>query len=220
MEGKKAAFMGKITAGVTHEMKNVLAIIKESAGLMEDLMALDKGDSLPHKEKFLRSLSRIADQVARGVDLSTRLNLFAHAPDNLKASVDLNQAIGQTAFICHRAANSKGMKVQAVPHERPVVVTTDPLGLQMLLFQCVGELMEVVDSGSIITLQPTRDKEPVVVVSKSEESSASGPQGAYFETTSPQWQELQLLAGSLQASIEAGRGAVPGIFVRFSADRS
>ena len=37
---KELEFFGKITAGITHEMKNVLAIIKKSAGLMEDIMSL------------------------------------------------------------------------------------------------------------------------------------------------------------------------------------
>lgn len=219
MEAKKAAFMGKITAGVTHEMKNVLAIIKESAGLMEDLIGLDKDGSFPHKEKFLRSLSRIADQVARGVDLSTKLNAFAHSPDERNASVNLNQAVGQTAFLCQRSAASKGMTVRAALHELPIEVVTDPLGLQMFLFQCVSALMEVVDAGSTIILQPTRDKEPGVVISKSEEMGPSGGPSAQVETNGPQWQELQLMSGSLKASVEAS-GLIPGISVRFCADDS
>jgi len=36
------AFFGRITAGVTHELKNVLAIVNESSGLMQDLLALSK----------------------------------------------------------------------------------------------------------------------------------------------------------------------------------
>jgi len=50
-ESRKAAFMGRITASATHDMKNVLAIIKESAGLMEDLIALHKDLPAPLQEK-------------------------------------------------------------------------------------------------------------------------------------------------------------------------
>ena len=35
---REAAFIGKITASATHEIRNVLAIVKESAGLIDDLM--------------------------------------------------------------------------------------------------------------------------------------------------------------------------------------
>ena len=217
MEAKKAAFMGKVTAGVTHEMKNVLAIIKESAGLMEDLIALDKNDALPHKEKFCKSLARILAQVARGVDLSTKLNSFAHSPDEQRAHVDLNEAIGQTAFICHKPASLKGMSVHAVRHETPVAVVADPMALQMLLFQCVGELMGVLDVGGAIILQPTRDNGSGVIVSQSGEAGASGTQAPRVDTTSPEWQELQLVARGLNASVEADE-TVPRIFVKFSGD--
>ncbi|MCP3901564.1 MAG: sensor histidine kinase, partial [Desulfobacteraceae bacterium] len=38
----KAAFFGKITASITHEIQNVLAIIKENAGLMEDFLLINQ----------------------------------------------------------------------------------------------------------------------------------------------------------------------------------
>jgi len=37
-------FFGKMTASISHELKNVLAIINENAGLLEDLCAMaEKG---------------------------------------------------------------------------------------------------------------------------------------------------------------------------------
>ncbi len=80
MNQRETAFMGRVTAGVTHELKNVLAIIKESAGLIEDILALNKDLAGPHQEKVVRVLSNIRQQVDRGVDLSSRLNAFAHSP--------------------------------------------------------------------------------------------------------------------------------------------
>ena len=35
---KEIGFMGKVTASLSHEIKNTLAIINESAGLMGDLL--------------------------------------------------------------------------------------------------------------------------------------------------------------------------------------
>ena len=54
---REVAFLGRITAAFTHEMKNVLAIIKESAGLMEDLLALSQEAAFPHRDRFARCLS-------------------------------------------------------------------------------------------------------------------------------------------------------------------
>ena len=106
------AFMGKITAGVTHEMKNVLAIIRESAGLMEDLLSVAKDDSFPAREKFLKILSGIDDQVTRGVGLANALNQFAHGPDQPLATVDMNGLIDQLVFLCQRFALSKRLHLK------------------------------------------------------------------------------------------------------------
>ena len=38
----KAAFSDKVTASVSHEIQNVLAIIKENAGLMEDILHMNR----------------------------------------------------------------------------------------------------------------------------------------------------------------------------------
>ena len=52
IERKEVVFFGKITAGITHEIKNVLAIIQESSGLMEDILAVTEDDTFSNKDKF------------------------------------------------------------------------------------------------------------------------------------------------------------------------
>ena len=74
MSEKEIAFIGKITAGVTHEINNALASIKEISGLMEDLISMSSTDSFPHQEKFLKVLPKIREQVQRSVKLTTQLN--------------------------------------------------------------------------------------------------------------------------------------------------
>jgi C4-dicarboxylate-specific signal transduction histidine kinase len=203
MEAKKAAFMGKITAGVTHEMKNVLAIIKESAGLLDDLISLTKDNSPPPRDKLLRTVTRITDQVARGVDLATKLNSFAHAPDDAAGSVDLNQVVEQTGFLCQRFARLKGITLHVVPGRQSHVVMADPLALQMLLFQCVELLMDSEGKGSVITLQSKSDGNKIVVAASEKagaevQACTEGP----FEAST--WTAIQASAQDLKLSVETG----------------
>ena len=46
VKADELAFFGKIAAGVTHELKNVLAVIKESNGLMARLACDAAGDAV------------------------------------------------------------------------------------------------------------------------------------------------------------------------------
>jgi nitrogen fixation/metabolism regulation signal transduction histidine kinase len=215
MDMEKAAFMGKITAGVTHEMKNVLAIIKESAGLLEDLISLAKEGAPPPREKFLRTVNRIREQVARGVDLSTKLNLFAHSPDEKAGLIDLNQAAAQTGFLCQRFARLKNMTLHVEPHDQALIVETDPLGFQMLLYQCVELIMNLVAGGSIITLQPKDNDGNCVTISASPQSSEPRDTPARDVADHPLWETVQASGTRIAVWTESG-GPPPWICVSFS----
>ena len=134
MDPREVAFFGRITAAFTHEMKNVLAIIKESAGLMEDLLALSHNAAFPHQERFVRSLATIEAQAKRGIELSNRLNRFAHSPDESFATVDLNEMLEQVVFLSERFARLKRVTLSLNPCAHPLPVITSPVGLQMTVF--------------------------------------------------------------------------------------
>ena len=74
MQQSGRAFFGKISASVSHELNNVLAIIGQTAGLLEDLL-----DSGPGDEPIPRaSLERICSQITEQVGF---LNEPLHVPD-------------------------------------------------------------------------------------------------------------------------------------------
>jgi C4-dicarboxylate-specific signal transduction histidine kinase len=159
MEQHESAFLGRISAGMTHEIKNVLAIIKESSGLMEDLLALSRDASFPYREKFQQVLATIRDQVGRGVELTTRLNRFAHSMDEPVAEVELNDLIGQMAMLMQRFARLKKVQLQVTPAERPITVRNDPFRLQLVLAACVDCLLAQSQEGAVIRLQAQRDEQ-------------------------------------------------------------
>ncbi len=115
MNEKEIAFIGKITAGVTHEINNALASIKEISGLMEDLISMSSTDSFPHQEKFLKVLPKIREQVQRSVKLTTKLNKFSHLTDTPKVQVELNDFIEHLIFLTQRFARIKNVELQYQP---------------------------------------------------------------------------------------------------------
>jgi C4-dicarboxylate-specific signal transduction histidine kinase len=154
---REVAFLGRITAAFTHEMKNVLAIIKESAGLMEDLLSLGQETAFPYRERFVRCLTSIQAQTKRGVELSGRLNRLAHSPDEEVARVDLNDILDQVIILSGRMARLKGVSLQLHPHGEPLNVVLSPLRLQMVVFICLECCWGTMASGGTISLSVTLD---------------------------------------------------------------
>ena len=79
MHQKEIALWGKITAGITHEMKNVLAIINESSGLIGDIMKAGKKAPVKYQDKIILALEKVSRQVNRGVEISNSLNRYSKA---------------------------------------------------------------------------------------------------------------------------------------------
>ncbi len=153
MREQETAFIGKITAGVTHEFMNVLATIRETSGLMEDLLTLSRETPFPHREKFEKILTTIKKQVFRGMKMSGSLNKFAHSMDEPESRVEVNQLLDQLAFLVQHFANIKRVQLTVNPVEPPLAIYTDPFRLQLILVACLEYCMKRTAGGGVITLQ-------------------------------------------------------------------
>lgn len=156
IKSKEIVFFGKITAGITHEIKNVLAIIQETSGLMEDILAVTPDETFTHKDKFSTSLNRIFNQIERGVDITTRLNKFAHSPDYSPANVDLNEVSEQMVLLASRFTRLKNVVLKADPHDTSMIIKTHPVALEMAIFESIEILLNALSSGGKITLSPRK----------------------------------------------------------------
>jgi hypothetical protein len=202
-EDKEVAFFGKITAGITHEMKNVLAIIRESSGLMGDIISISPEAVIKYQEKIQTSLVRIKDQIERGVNLTDRLNRFAHSTDETIAKIDLQETIEQLITLAQRFARLKLVVLNTVPpdHEGPpVTLVTRHVQLQMALFASLECCFTVMTAGGEINIgiRKLEGKNAVHVVCKGDL-----PEQSEFSrniSESKNWQALQEIATCLQGS--------------------
>jgi len=154
MSEKEIAFIGKITAGVTHEINNALASIKEISGLMEDLLSMSSTDSFPHHEKFVKVVPKIREQVERCVTLTTQLNKFSHLTDEYTAQVELNDFIGHLVFLTQRFARIKRVDLKYQPADQSVKFSTIPIQLQMAIYYCITYFLSHTDDGGKIIIHP------------------------------------------------------------------
>ncbi len=134
-EDREVRFFGRVVASFTHELKNVLAIVRETAGLMEDLLAMTPEGTFTHQPRFQRGLATILEQVSRGVGLATRMNRFAHSPDHAVATVDLNEAMEQVCFLSERLARIRGVGLSVATADAPVTVVSSPVKVLLSFFK-------------------------------------------------------------------------------------
>ena len=112
-------FFGAMTATATHDLKNVIAIINENAGLLEDLtlMAQKSGNALS-PDRVATVAKRIRDQVKRGDEMIKTLNRFAHrvdTPQEQALACDLAEAVDKTLELAGRKIAQSGLAVTRTP---------------------------------------------------------------------------------------------------------
>jgi signal transduction histidine kinase len=147
-------FFGRVTASISHEINNVLAVIYENAGLVEDLLsAAERGRPLdPSRIKDLAG--RLKAQVRRGKGIVENMNRFAHSVDEPLNSLDLRELLTLTVSLARRVVSMREFEVEVEKVENPVQVRTDPFLLQNLVWLCLDYLMEASDSPHSIRLVP------------------------------------------------------------------
>jgi len=203
-EDRDAPFVAEVTAGTTHEIRNILAIVKESAGLIEDLIfAFNKCGSLD-QEKLIRSLGRIDAQVARGADLLSNLNRFAHSLDHDQDAIDVAQEVEQVACLCRFRARRRRHLLEVQPGGQNLTAVVDPFRFQMSLFAAVGCCLEQLPEGSTVSISTDRKGDRPTV-----EFTGQGGDEAVLPTptVATAWSRLAELLAGLGASVEVTESA-------------
>ncbi len=212
-EDREVAFFGKITAGITHEIKNVLAIIQQASGLMEDIISISPEALILHQDKIQLSLSKIKDQIQRGVELTNRLNKFAHSTDESIAEVDLFEITEQLMNLSMRFARNQKVALKIHPADQTIPIATYPIRLQGVLFKCIECCLSLMPSGGQIDIYPRKSGERQEVSFLCEGEIPAGTAVAQNLSVSEKWPVLQEAATALGGSAETDASA-PGILLR------
>ena len=199
-ENREAAFLAKITASTTHEIRNVLAIVKESAGLIEDLVQSYGKRGTLKEDKLFQAVNRIDAQVGRGAQLLTNLNRLSHGLDRASEAIDVGASARQVASLCERFARQRRQTVQVLEPEAPLTANANALRFQMVLFAAVECCMEVLAEGGAVTMRPyaSGGRPAVEVVGDLDGAVASSD-----PTTAAGWRQLVVWGEDLSLSVQA-----------------
>jgi len=155
-------FFGQITASISHEIKNCLAIMNENAGLLQDLIIMGQRGTPLDPERINRIAGKINGQVQRADSVVKHLNRFAHSTDDLEKSMDLMEALSLTIALNRRLAVNRGVELNLTDPEEVCVVSANPFLFQYLISRGLDVLIET-GSAKRIDIMLKRTEERVTV---------------------------------------------------------
>lgn len=157
------AFFGAITASVSHEMNNILSIIDQTNGLLDDLLySSSQGKDIP-EERLRRIADSIANQTQRGVRIIKRLNTFAHSVDDPMREFDAVNLIDNFTRLAQRLASLKKVELVTESLGREVKVKTSPFLLQQALFLLIQRALSCSDEGDTVEINTLIEESEVII---------------------------------------------------------
>ncbi|MBF0458483.1 MAG: hypothetical protein HQK99_11385 [Nitrospirae bacterium] len=132
---KHLAFIGKIISLYTHEQKNHLAIINESAGLISDM--LEFSETPPSPGQLLDIIKSIDAQIKKSSEMAKYLNAFGHRMDTPLASFKVNDCVEEVLVLLHRLIAQKRITFSTIYAAGLPPITGNPSSLQLLVFMAI-----------------------------------------------------------------------------------
>jgi len=207
---KGLMFFGTVTASISHDIKNRMAIINEQAGLLEDFVRMaGKGREL-EPGRLMRLADSIRTQIAMSDVIIKYMNQFAHSVDVLWGSADLGELLSLTEGLAKRTAENREVRLDIRFPEQPVTVHTSPFYLMNLIWLCLDELM----------LFPGKDKSVALGCEKAAEGGSVWMTAGWIESDMGKMKmsmAIKALAKQLNAQIRID-GKEKRIIMRLSRD--
>ena len=196
-----AGFIARMAAGTTHEFRNILAIVGESAGLIQDVVQASGSAGVVSGESVLRAVRRIEKQVARGADLVSALNGLAHALDHESELLDLAEQARHAAVLCRHWLASADRRV-TVSAEAVLQVQANRLQLCQVLAAAIECAAPIAPAGSelLVSIALHHDRAALRLRCESARAVAAPLAGT------AEWDRLAGAAAAIGASVEAAEG--------------
>ena len=161
-QASKLASIGRLAAGVAHEINNPLAIINEKAGLVKDLLEMS-GD-IKDKNKLLALFSGIFDSVTRCRTITHRLLGFARRMEITHEVIDLNDVIKEVIGFLEQEILFRKITLELNLMEDLPKIESDKGQLQQVLLNIINNAVDAVKKGDLITVSTNvKDRSTVVV---------------------------------------------------------
>ncbi len=147
----KLASIGRLAAGVGHEINNPLAIIDQKTGLIEDLLLMSDAE-FEHKETIQGCLKVINQSIERCKAITHRLLGFARRTDVRQEVLQVNDVIREVLTFLDNSMTFRKIGIKLQLEENLSPVTSDQLQLQQIFLNIINNAIDAIDKDGEITI--------------------------------------------------------------------
>jgi two-component system NtrC family sensor kinase len=230
----KLASIGRLAAGVAHEINNPLAIIDQKSGLMQDLLGLT--EDFKYKDKFYTSITGIQNGVSRCKAITHRLLGFARRMDVILEEIKLNELIQEVLNFLEKEAMYNRIRLELHFQQDLPAIYCDRGQLQQIFLNIINNAIDAIGKDGLISITSRVSQEKDVVIQIKDSGPGIPPNilkhifDPFFTTKAPgkgtglglsiTYGLVKKLGGDITVSSEIGKGATFDIRLPIKPDKS
>jgi two-component system NtrC family sensor kinase len=142
--------IGRLAAGVGHEINNPLAIINQKTGLAVDLLHISP--DFEHKETILGCLRGIDKSVERCKAITHRLLGFARRADVHNETLQVNDILKEVLVFLENSMMHSRIKVELQLQEALPLIASDHLQLQQIFLNIINNGIDAIGKDGTISI--------------------------------------------------------------------
>jgi signal transduction histidine kinase len=216
----KMASIGRLAAGVAHEINNPLAIINEKSGLIKDLLTYSK--EYKADPRLLGLIDSVLQSVERCSTITHRLLGFARHIDVRVEALDMTKLMDEVLGFLKKEAEYRDIHIGLHAEEDLPEIQSDRGQLQQVFLNIINNAFAAVDDGGCINIELGRVDENRVAVMIADNGKGISPQNMkrifepFFSTKTKQggtglglsitYGLVEKLGGTIHVQSELGKG--------------
>jgi two-component system, NtrC family, sensor kinase len=163
VQSDKLAAMGKMAAGVAHEINNPLAVILQKTGWIQDLLDEEDLKGSANYQEFRSSVAKIEEHVERARKVVHNMLGYARRMEPRMEDVRINETINQTIDILENFARNNTIDIQTDLAEDIPVIAGDQAQIQQVILNLVTNAIDAIGKDGTVTVRSRRSKNEIQV---------------------------------------------------------
>jgi two-component system NtrC family sensor kinase len=149
----KMAALGKMAAGVAHEINNPLAVIAEEAGWMKDLLKEEDVANSPNFQEYQETIKKIEYHVERVKKVTHRLLGFARRMEPTEEKVLVNDVLEECVGFLENEARYRNIVINRELAQNLPTIASDSSQLQQVFLNILNNAIDAMGKDGTITLK-------------------------------------------------------------------
>jgi len=164
VQSDKLASLGKLAAGVAHEINNPLAVILQKTGWLQDLLEEEEFQKSANGEEFRTSVKKIEEHVERARKVVHNMLGYARRMEPRLEDIDVNRTINQTVDILENFARTNNIDIQTDLAGNLPITAGDQAQLQQVILNLVNNAIDAIGKDGTVSIKSSRDPSHITVV--------------------------------------------------------